>query len=147
MTKTQLLSTLLLASVFLLLPLIYCYHKPEKWKPKKKKSMNLWNKKKMRLFVCCCFCSISNLESKPRFLVQFIVLCDIYCYGWCHLFSILILAIIVNEFTIRINQVHYDGVVNLSEEALLFFFFYTISRSKMMQLLRKWWSRLFFSRL
>lgn len=50
---------------------------------------------------------------KPGFLVQFVVFGDVYCYRCSYLFSVLILAIVVDELTIGINQVHYDGVINL----------------------------------
>lgn len=80
----------------------------------KRKMKNRWiyEEEKMRLF--SFLFRPRNLE--PRFLVQFIIFCDIDCYWWPHLFSISILAIIVDEFTIRINQVHYDCVVNLRKK-------------------------------
>lgn len=104
---------MLLASVF------YCYHN-NCYHKNKTKMINRWiyepneRKKKCiyRLSLFHFFGAI-RLNSEPRFLVQFIVFRNVYRYGACHLFSILVLAIIVNEFAVRIDQVHDNCVINL----------------------------------
>lgn len=64
-------------------------------------------------------CATHNtFDSKPRFLVQLIVFRYVYCYAMAHLFAIFVLAIIVDEFTIRIHQIHYDCMVHLCENKI-----------------------------